>query len=618
MNKHYFKTNIFPATLIGGVALSIGANAQNQQPFAGKIGKTYAASKEAWTANPKAPEKAPNVIWILIDDVGFGAASVFGGLIQTPNLEALADQGLRYTNFHTCAISAPTRAALLTGRNSHAVHMGGFGHVSMSAGFPGWDGRIPSEAGTIAEVLRDNGYSTFAVGKYGVVPDADVTDAGPFDRWPSGKGFDHFFGFLGSATDQYKPDLVEDNAHVTPDGRHLSAQITDKAIGFITRQKKAAPDKPFFLYYAPGATHSPHQVAKEWSDKYRGKFDEGWDVYREKVIERQRKLGVIPADAKLPPREPRLEAWDSLSPERKKLYARFFENYAGYLEYTDYEIGRLVGYLRQSGQLDNTAVFVIIGDNGASKEGNFDGTVSRLTAGKTREDIIAFNLHNIDLIGTPESNVNYPLAWAQAANTPFRLWKQDAHSEGGTRNPLIVYFPKGIREKGGIRRQYGHVIDLLPTTTELIGVAQPEFIRGIRQDPVHGTSLLYSFNDGQAASRHTLQHYYIFGARSIYKDGWKAATAHRPDNIDRGAFYPDNTTPPDPDRFDKDVWELYDLNNDFNELTNLADKYPEKLKELKALFDLQAEKYQLYPLIDRYDLQTSLQRRRQASAAAAK
>lgn len=607
------QTKILPLTLVGSITFGTNIWAQNQQPFQGKIGKTYEESTEAWTRNPKAPENAPNVVWILIDDVGFGAASAFGGLIQTPNLENLANQGLRYTNFHTCAISAPTRAALLTGRNSHAVHMGGFGHVAMSAGFPGWDGRIPAEAGTIAEILRENGYNTFAVGKYGIVPDADVTDAGPFDRWPSGKGFDHFFGFLGSATDQYKPDLVEDNAHVSPDGRHLSEQITDKAINFISRQKKAAPNKPFFLYYAPGATHSPHQVAKEWRDKYKGQFDEGWDVYREKVLARQKKLGIIPANAKLPPRDPRLEAWNTLSNNQKQLYARFFENYAGYLEYTDYEIGRLVNYLRQSGELNNTAIFVIIGDNGASKEGNFDGIVTRLSAGKTRKEVIEYNFHNIDQIGTPESNVNYPLAWAQAANTPFRNWKQDAHSEGGTHNPLIIYYPKGIKEKGGIRNQYGHVIDLLPTTTELIGIKQPEYIRSVKQDPIHGVSLFYSLNDAKAVSKHTLQHYYIFGSRSIYKDGWKAATAHRPDNIDRGnSSTPTNETEtPDPKRFENDIWELYDINNDFNELTNLADKYPDKLKELKELFDQQAERYNLYPLIDRYDLQTSLQRRRQ-------
>jgi arylsulfatase len=520
-------------------ALLLGSGIQHvtaqNQPFQGKIGKTLADSKEVWPQNPKAPTGAPNVVWIIIDDVGFGASSAFGGLINTPNLDTLANQGLRYTNFHTCAICAPTRSALLTGRNSASVHMSGFGHVSMSAGFPSWDGRIPSEDGTIAEILRDNGYSTFAVGKYGVTPDSDTTDAGPFDRWPSGKGFDHFFGFLGSATDQYKPDLVEDNAHVRPDGRHLSDQITDKAISFITRQKKAAPGKPFFLYYAPGATHAPHQVASDWSDKYKGKFDEGWDVYREKVLARQKQLGIIPANAKLPPRDPRLKAWKDLSKEQQKLYARFFEVYAGYLEYTDFVIGRLKNFLKQSGQLDNTAIFVIIGDNGASKEGSFSGVIDKSPlAFKDDGELLEYNFKNAAKIGTPNTitSANYPLAWAQAANTPFKLWKQDANSEGGTHNPLIVYYPKGGIEKGGIRTQYGHVIDLLPTTLELLGIQQPEYIRSVKQEPIHGTSLFYSFSDAKAASRHTLQHYYIFGARSVYKDGWKAATAHRPDRID--------------------------------------------------------------------------------------
>jgi arylsulfatase len=626
MKKTEFIKNSCYSLLAGSLlATSCGKGKQeagDNVGFPGKVGKTYEESEEYFVQyNPQAPKGAPNVVWILIDDVGFGASSAFGGLIHTPNLDSLANNGLRYTNFHTCAISAPTRASLLTGRNSSAVQMAGFGHEGLSAGFPSWDGHIPSTAGTIAEILRDSGYNTFAVGKYGLTPDADVTDAGPFDRWPSGKGFDHFFGFLGSATDQYKPDLVEDNAHVAFNGHHLSEQITDKAIQFITRQKNAAPDKPFFLYYAPGATHSPHQVEKQWRDKYKGKFDEGWDVYREKVIERQKKLGLIPANAKLPPRDPRLEAWENLTPEQKKLYARFFENYAGYLEYTDYEIGRLVTYLKESGQLENTAIFVVIGDNGASKEGTFDGVVERknISGVTNRKEALAYNLKNIDRIGTPESTVNYPLAWAQAANTPFRNWKQDAHSEGGTRNPLIVYYPKGIKEKGGIRTQYGHIIDLLPTTTELIGVSQPEQIRGIKQDPIHGTSLLYSFNDAKVDSKHTLQHFYIFGARSIYKDGWKAATSHRPDNIDNGAgLFPVDTSNIDPKRFEKDVWELYNLNEDFNELHNVANQYPQKLEELKKLFDEQAEKYKLYPFIDRYDLVRSLAHRNRVKAAAAK
>jgi len=605
MKRFQSKLSIMTSlALVAGGALKAQSSTA---PFPGVVGKTLADSKEVWPQNPQAPQDAPNVIWIIIDDVGFGVSSAFGGLINTPNIDTLANNGLRYTNFHTCAICAPTRSALLTGRNSASVHMSGFGHTYMAAGFPSWDGRIPSEDGTIAEVLRDNGYGTFAVGKYGVTPDSDVSDAGPFDRWPSGKGFDHFFGFLGSATDQYKPDLVEDNAHVTPDGRHLTEQITDKAISFITRFKKAAPDRPFFLYYAPGAVHAPHQVSKEWSDKYKGKFDEGWDAYREKVIANQKKLGVIPATAQLPPRDPRLQAWNDLKPEQKKLYAHFFEVYAGYLEYTDWEIGRLKTYLKESGQLDNTAIFVIIGDNGASKEGSFSGIIDKNSSEFQNDgELLDYNLKNEDKLGTPNTirSANYPLAWAQATNTPFKFWKQDAQSEGGTRNPLIVYYPKGIKEKGGIRNQYGHVIDILPTTLELLGIQQPQTIRSVKQEPIHGTSLLYSFNDTKAASRHTEQHYYIFGARSVYKDGWKAGTAHRPDRIDWTLLSDaEKAAARDPKRFDNDKWELYNLNDDFNELNDLSAKYPEKLKELKALFDKRAETYKLYPFIDWIDVE---------------
>lgn len=612
----FSRSRVLTASLLaGGVGAAYGqSQAKYAQQFLGKIGHTLADSKEVRPENPKAPAGSPNVVWILIDDVGFGASSAFGGLINTPNLDTLANQGLRYTNFHTCAISAPTRAALLTGRNSATVHESGFSHVSLSAGFPAWDGHIPSEDGTIAEVLRDNGYSTFALGKYGVTPDADTTDVGPFDRWPSGKGFEHFFGFLGSATDQYRPDLVEDNAHVRPDGRHLTDQITDKAIYYLTRQHRVAPDKPFFLYYAPGSVHAPHQVAREWSDKYIGKFDKGWDWYREEVFARQKKLGVIPADAKLPPRDPRLKAWNDLSPAQKKLYVRFFEVYAGYLEYTDYQIGRLKQYLRRSGQLDNTAIFAIIGDNGASKEGTFNGVIDKTDAAfKDDGEFLDYNIKNADRIGTPKTSTgaNYPLAWAQAANTPFKYWKQDANSEGGTRNPLIVYYPKGIKEPGGIRTQYGHMIDLLPTALDLAGVSAPDHIRGIKQDTIQGISLAYSLNDAKAASHRTLQHYYIFGARSVYKDGWKAATGHRPDRID-WSLLPESQRDlnPAPNRFDNDKWELYNLNEDFNETTDLAAKYPEKLKELKAQFEIQAKKYGLAPYIDWIDVEL---RRREAS-----
>ena len=586
--------------LAGGTGAKINAQNNQQQPYQGVVGRTLAESKEWWPEPVVAPKGSPNVVWVLLDDVGFGASSAFGGLIKTPTFDSLANNGLRYTNFHTTAISAPTRSALLTGRNSASVHVSGFSHTIMSAGFPGWDGRVPASAGTIAEILRDNGYNTFAVGKYGATPDEEATDAGPFDHWPTGKGFDHFFGFLGSQTDQYKPDLVEDQAHVKPDGRHLNEQITDKAISYIGRQKKAAPNKPFFLYYSPGAVHAPHQVAKEWSDLYKGKFDEGWDVYREKVLANQKKLGIVPANAQLPDRNTLIKPWKNLTQDEQKLYARFIEVYAGYLTYTDHEVGRLLKYLKSINQDENTLVFIIIGDNGASKEGTLNGDIDRNLFAKplNEQENIKYNLDKIGEIGTPAgTETNYPLGWAQATNTPFKYWKQDAQSEGGTRNPLIVYYPKGIKDKGSIRTQYGHVIDLLPTTIDYLGIKSPEQIRGISQDSIEGISLAYSFDNAQAASKHTVQHYYIFGNRSIYKDGWKAGAAHHPDFIDF-SNYLSSGKPIPAGNFDNDTWELYNLNEDFNERVDLAAKYPEKVKELKALFDAQAKSHHLYPLID--------------------
>lgn len=588
------KRNILLAMTALSAASSIPALAQGADApvYQGTVGRTLAESKEWWPEPVKAPKGAPNVVWILLDDVGFGASSAFGGGIATPNLEALADHGLRYNNFHTTAICAPTRAALLTGRNSASVHVSGFSHTMLSAGFPGWDGRLPAEDGTIAEILRDNGYNTFAVGKYGVTPDEDATDAGPFDRWPTGKGFDHFFGFLGSQTDQYKPDLVEDQVHVTPDGRHLSEQITDKAISYIDRQHKAAPDKPFFLYYAPGATHAPHQVAHEWSDKYKGAFDAGWDVYRQQVFARQKKLGVLPANAVLPARDADVKAWTALSPDERKLYARFMEVYAGYLTYTDHEIGRIVQHLKDTGQYDNTLFVVIVGDNGASKEGTPNGDIDRNIVSKpiSEADLIKYNLGKINEIGTPNAiEGNYPVGWAQAANTPFRHWKSDANSEGGTRNPLIVSWPAGIKCDGSTRQQYGHVIDILPTTLELTGIKAPTRIRGIAQQPIEGTSLAFSITDANAPSRHLQQYYYIFGSRAIYSEGWKASLPY-PNTFIAGS-------PGGNRKFDENAWELYDLGKDPTERINLATKNPAKLAELKALFEQQAKAHNLYPLI---------------------
>lgn len=578
--------------------------AQQSTEWKGKISKSVKDSQPYKVDFiTKAKAGSPNVLLILLDDVGYGAAGVFGGLINTPSLDSLANNGLRYTNFHTTGICSPTRSALLTGRNHHSVGMGLFPHYYLSGDFPGYNGHIQPETGTIAEVLRDNGYSTYQLGKWHLTPDDEATDLGPFVRWPSGKGFDHNFSFLGGATDQYKPDLVEDNQHVKPDGRHLNAQLTDKAISYITKQKSIAPEKPFFVYYATGATHAPHQVDKEWSDKYKGKFDEGWDVYREKVFANQKKLGVIPANAQLPARNEYIKAWKDLPAEEKKLFARFMEVYAGFLEYTDYEIGRLIRHLKNAGQLDNTAVFVIIGDNGGSKEGLEYGVTTRSIRfggdAISREDYRKLVLSEYDKIGGKDvaGVANYPLGWAQAANTPFKFWKSDANAEGATHNPLIVHFPKGIQDKGGVRNQYSHLIDLYPTIQELTGILQPESIRGVKQAPLHGSSLVYSLNSKEAVSRHTQQYYCIFGNRAIYKDGWKASAAHHPNSLELFTFAGE-TKPTIANNPDNEVWELYNLNEDFNERNDLAKKHPEKLKELKNLFASEAAKYNIYPLID--------------------
>ena len=551
------------------------------------IGGALGISQAAEAVNTPGPQlpapagqKAPNVVWILIDDVGFGAISSYGGLIETPNLDALAAQGLRYTNFHTTAISSPTRSALLTGRNHHNVSMGLFPETAID--HPGYNAHIPANKGTVAEYLRENGFSTFAVGKWHLTPVNEATPAGPFNRWPTGKGFEHYYGFLYGETDQWHPQLIEETNRVAadPQGRHLNELLTDKAIKYVGTQKSVHPDQPFFLYFAPGATHAPHQVSQKWIDQYKGKFDKGWDYYRETVFANQKKLGIIPADTTLPARNPYIKAWDSLSDDQKKLYARYFETYAGFLSYTDAEIGRLVEYLKSIDQFDNTIIAVVVGDNGASKEGTEHGTSNGL-AGRATPESFEADIKNIDKIGTEYTSPNYPLGWAQAANAPFKYWKQDANSEGGTRNPLILSYPRGIADKGGIRTQYGHVIDLLPTTLELAHLEQPKTVAGVKQDNIQGTSLAYSIADAKAASQHKVQYYEINGTRAIYKDGWKAATLHRPG------------TP-----FDKDVWELYNLNQDPTEVTNLAEKEPAKLKELRALFDSEGKKNNVFPLKD--------------------
>lgn len=597
--KLLFSPIVFLVVLAGA---EVSAQHSPAQPFQGKIGSTIKESTPYPVQyNKKAPAGSPNVLWVLIDDAGFGATTAFGGLVETPTIERIANQGLRFTNFHTTAICSPTRAALLTGRNHHSAHVGLL--TPSAIDYPGYDMHIPFEKATVAEILRENGYNTFALGKWHLTPVVENGYAGPFNRWPTGRGFDHFYGFHPGATDQWHPELWEDQTKldIEPNTKHLNELLADKAIKYIANQKSADANKPFFLYLAPGATHSPHHVAKEWIDQYKGKFDMGWDKYREIVIEKQKKAGIIPANAVLPERNPTVKPWDTLSEKEKKAYAHFMEVYAAFYTYTDHEIGRIVNYLEQIDQLENTLVVLVLGDNGASKGGGQTGSAEVSNQLKGEERIDAILKAQADRKLDESVNLDYPIGWAMAANTPFRYWKTDANTEGGTRNPVIISYPKVIKNKGQVRHQYGHVIDILPTTLEIIKGNVPAVINGYKQDPIEGTSVAYAIDNPNAPSQHTVQYYEIAGSRSIYKDGWKASALHKIDeDFGVGVNSYNRGVAPDGSKvdFSKDVWELYNLNDDFNERNNLAAKYPEKLKELQALFDEEAKKYNVFPLKD--------------------
>ena len=590
--------------LFGIVLAAIGIASAAAQSDAPVIGKYYSDSKPGKAAMAPNAKGKPNVVWILIDDVGFGASSAFGGPARTPTIDRLANNGLRYTNFHTTAVCSPSRAALLTGRNHHKVGMGLLPQKLMAAEFPGYTGRLdPTKDGTVAHYLRERGYGTYFLGKSHLTPDEESTDLGPFDRWPSGLGFDHALGFHWGETDQYKPDLFEDSKLTQEDGRHLNTILADKAIAYVDRQKKLAPDKPFFMYFSTGATHSPHQVDREWVDKYKGEFDEGWDVIREKTFARQKQLGVIAANTRLPPRSPRVPAWDSLSPERKKVYARFMEGYAGYFEQTDYEIGRFLAHLDGKGLLENTAVFVILGDNGADIGGGPNGEIEHvfpleLTADDAAQ--MAHLLRDYDKIGTGDVMSSYPMGWSQAMNTPFRDWKTQAYAEGGTRTGMVVHWPKGITRKKEVRTQYTYLTDLLPTALEIADATVPATIKGVAQTPIQGTSLAYSFENAAAAERHTTQYYFLYGGGGIYHKGWKASFGYRPDFTDLFGIYPNPKTAEN--NAGKEVWELYRVDDDPTELNDLARSHPAKLKEMQALFDQEAKANQVYPLINWSDL----------------
>ncbi len=537
----------------------------------------------------KAPANAPNVLIVLLDDMGFGQSSAFGGPIHMPTVERLAAGGLRYNEFHTTALCSPTRSALLTGRNHH---MNNFGSIAETAtAFPGQTGQRPNSVAPLAEMLRLNGYSTAAFGKSHETAAWEVSPSGPTDRWPTRSGFDKFYGFIGGETNQWAPLLYDGMTQIEPShdpNYHFMTNMTTQAIDWIGYQKSLTPDKPFFVYFAPGATHAPHHVSKEWIAKYKGKFDQGWDKMREETLARQIKLGVVPAGTTLAPKPAAIKDWAALTPDEQKLFARQMEVFAGFGEYTDTEIGRLIQAIAATGQLDNTLIFYIVGDNGASAEGGMVGLYNEATYFNGVNETVADILKHYDELGGPTTYPHYAAGWAVAGDTPFTWTKQVASSYGGTRNGMVIHWPKGITAKGEMRSQWHHVIDIAPTILEAAGLPEPKSVNGTLQTPIEGVSLAYTFADPKAPSRHTTQYFEIFGNRAIYQDGWLAGTVHRA----AWEFKPRTT-------LENDVWELYDTRTDFSLANDLAAKNPAKLKELQDLFLKEAVKYSVLPLDDR-------------------
>ncbi|MGF1569769.1 MAG: arylsulfatase [Nodosilinea sp.] len=565
--------------------------------FNGTIGITYQDSQpdKALFQTGQAPPGAPNVLLVLIDDAGFGSASTFGGPIATPTFDRLAANGLRYNTFHTTALCSPTRAAILTGRNHHSVGSGTI--QELATAYPGYTGLIPQSTATIGQILQRNGYSTAWFGKNHNVPDNQTTSVGPFDRWPNGLGFDYFYGFIGGETDQWYPTLYENQTLVETlplpeEGYNLTHDLADKTIGWIKQAKTTAPDRPFFAYFAPGAVHAPHQPPADYVAKYRGQFDQGWDKLRQETYERQKKLGVIPANAELTPRPEQMPAWDSFSPEDQRVLTRQMETYAGFLEYTDFEIGRVVDAIADLGEMDNTLVIYINGDNGASAEGSLIGTCNEILNlngfNLTMED----NRRCYDIWGGPETSPHYAVSWAWAMDSPFRWTKQVASYLGGIRNGMVISWPSKIKEKGGLRSQFSHAIDIAPTLLEAIGIAEPDVYNGIPQRPMEGTSLVYTFDRGaeSAPGRHQTQYFEMLGHRALYQDGLMASAFHN-----RLPWVTSGTVP-----FDQDKWELFDLTQDFTQAKDLSAEQPETLKELQDLFMEEGQKYNVFPLDDRF------------------
>ena len=549
--------------------------------FGGVIGRTYKESTPSWPEAARPPEGAPNVVFILLDDVGFAQFGPYGSDIETPTMDRLATGGLRYTNFHTTAMCSPTRAALMTGRNHHAA---GLGIVTeFATGYPGYAGRLTKRAATLAEMLRPHGYNTFAVGKWHLMPLREATAAGPFDAWPLQRGFDRWYGFPAGYTDQWHPELCDGNQPVDAPrhpGYHLSEDLVDHAIEYVRDQQSVAPEKPFFLYVAFGAAHWPHQAPADFIEKYRGRYDRGWDVVRAEWLARQIELGIVPPGTELPPLNDDVPAWDALTPDEQRVAARQMEVFAGFLDHTDAQIGRLTAYLEEIGELDNTLI-ALLSDNGASNEGTRVGCVNVYKGYASHiPEALDESLEALDRLGDETTNPHYPTGWAQTGNTPFKWYKKETHG-GGVRDPLIVHWPKGI-EQTGIRHQYHHVTDLVPTVLEVLGLDAPTVLNDVPQLPIHGTSLAYTFDAPEAPTRKDVQYYEILGNRAIWHRGWKAVARHR-----SGAD------------FEQDRWELYHLDEDYAESRDLAAERPEKLREMIERWWVEAGQYNVLPLDDR-------------------
>ena len=566
--------------------------------FPGVIGRTVDQSRPAWPEPLRAKEGTPNVIFIVLDDTGFGQLGSYGSPIQTPNLDSLAANGLRYNNFHTTALCSPTRSAIITGRNHHSNAMSCI--TEGATGYPGSNGYIPFENGFLSEILLQKGYNTYAIGKWHLTPSEQGSAAGPFDRWPLGRGFERFYGFLGGDTHQYYPELVYDNHSVHPEktpaeGYHLTEDLTDKAISFIADAKQVAPNKPFFLYFAPGTAHAPHHVPREWADAYQGQFDDGWDAYREKVFARQKELGIIPSDAELSRHDPDVPPWDSLQAEEKRLYARMMEVFAGFLTHADHHIGRLLEFLKTINEFENT-IIVVTSDNGASSEGGPTGSINENLFFNNVPESLTENLAALDGLGGPKYFNHYAWGWTWAGNTPFRRWKRETY-RGGISDPLIVHWSGGIQSKGEIRQQYAHAIDLVPTVLELLNIEPPSTIKGVTQSPIEGVSFAHSLGNANVPTKHLTQYFEMMGHRSIYHDGWRAVCPWPgPSFTEAGQFFGVPISAQTLTDLDTNHWELYHVAEDFAENHNLAADNRPKLIELISTWYVEAGKYNVLPI----------------------